>query len=120
MKYQVKIRSNGDLEFLPKIPPGLNLPNARRNRFSEIVPDSLVRRIAFRILRALFGESGQVSERTRQWQGKWRCVILRGNYKGTTRYSRNRAELIDWEQGIWKISKPEVHTEVEVIQHGPL
>lgn len=114
MKYHLKIKPNGDLEFLGFPPPGLNLPVTNPMRFSEIVPDYIhpVRARAFRILRRIFGERGRVAAWTRQWQCMWVCVILQGPMRGKRSVSRSRKTLIEWEfrawlntPGSWKVTE---------------
>src|SRR5262245_47423630 len=83
MKYTCKIKKrDGSLEFLGNPPQTLRLPDAKRERFSEIIPVNPWLRRAFRILRALFGEEGAVANWTRRWHCKWICIILRGPAQG--------------------------------------
>ena len=54
---------------------GFNLGRARRGRYSAVEPDCYVLRIAFRVLRALFGDIGRVSDWTRSWPCLWMADI---------------------------------------------
>lgn len=103
MKYHMKIKPNGTLEFLGAPPPGLQLHDPRRTRFSEIVPDYIHpwRARTFRLLRRLFGEDGRVAAWTRTWDCMWVCVILQGPCRAARCVSRHREWLVKWEQHIW-------------------
>lgn len=48
-----------------------DLGRCERRRASHILPSHPLKRVAFRVLRAVFGERGRVSEWTRQWYGPW-------------------------------------------------
>lgn len=102
MKYQLKIKRDGTLEFLGAPPPGLKLPGATtRRRFSEIVPVNPALRVLFRVLRWVFGEEGRVAEWTRTWRCRWEAMILRGPMCGTRKRSPYRQELLHWERQVW-------------------
>ena len=66
-------------------------------RASHVEPDSLAFRIAFHLLRRIFGDKGRMSDLTRKWPCLWRVntkptagVILPGRW-------HNRQEAIDAE-----------------------
>lgn len=104
MKYRLKIKRDGTLEFLGEPPPKLVLPGVTtRQRFSEIVPVYGPLRLVFRALRFLFGEQGSVAEWTRQWECEWLCLILIGPMRGAWATCNNRQLLVDWEQALWKL-----------------
>lgn len=100
-EYRIKVKPNGELEFFPDVPPGLDVETTK-HRFSEIVPVNPVKRAAFRALRWAFGEEGRVAEWTREWRCKWECVILRGPAKGKRVRMESRQLLIEWEGEVWK------------------
>lgn len=45
-------------------------------RVSYIWPVRPVKRLAFRLLRLLFGSRGKVAEWTRGWRGPWEVIVL--------------------------------------------
>lgn len=110
MKHLVRIKPDGTLEFLGPPPDGLRLPEQTRRRFSEIVPCHRWpwHRLAFRVIRFLFGDTGKAAEWTRRWQCLWVCTILEGRHKGEQRWSWERRVLIEWERGIWFSPKVEL------------
>jgi len=95
MKHQIRIRRDGFIECLGELP--FKTVNQTRRRFSEILPRNPVKRLAFRLLRKLFGETGRVSDYTRSWVCVWKAEILLGPHKGETMESGLRCVLIDWE-----------------------
>jgi hypothetical protein len=105
MKYHIKIKHTGELEFFPCLPPGMDLPSVER-RFSEIVPLVKGKRRWFRILRFIFGERGRVADWTRTWRGLWHCTILMGPHRGASKVDVNRQALVKWEQGVWLNTAP--------------
>lgn len=103
MKYLVRIhKGTGSLEFLGAPPPRLELPAPVRRRFSEIVPRRRWPRLAFRVLRRVFGEQGRVAEWTRAWKVEWLAIILLGKFRGAQRVDHDRARLVTWEQELWR------------------
>jgi len=103
MKYRGKIKADGTIEFLGWPPPGMELPaGIVRRRFSEIIPVNPVLRVAFRVLRWLFGEEGRVSNWTRRWRCRWEAIILIGGARGKRVQHVDRAWLLRWEQRIWR------------------
>ena len=102
MRYTLKIKRDGTMEFLGNPPPSFPVHDAQRSRFSEIVPVRMNLRILFRILRFLFGEEGKVSNWTRRWPCLWLCTILLGPRRGTKKGGTNRDALVNWERNIWK------------------
>jgi hypothetical protein len=66
-------------------------------RVSHIWPVHPVKRIAFRLLRALFGERGRVAQWTRQWQGPWQAIIID---TGETFVHQSRRVCLDWEHEV--------------------
>lgn len=98
--HTIKLKQDGRIEFLNP-PPFPVAVNKSRQRFSEIVPVNIPLRIAFRILRRLFGETGACSIWTRQWVCRWECRILLGRFKGAVRRSMNRERLLQWERDVW-------------------
>lgn len=70
----VTIDENGDLAFLSTDMSDvfLEMGKAVKRRASHVEPERLAKRIAFRVLRGVFGDHGRVAEWTRNWSGKWR------------------------------------------------
>lgn len=101
MKYRIRIKPDGSMEFLGDPPPGFPLHERVRRRFSEVVPARPDLFILFRILRLFFGETGRVSNWTRRWPVHWVCIIHDGPRRGTFRFSWNRQELLKWEEQVW-------------------
>lgn len=102
MKHRLKInKSTGEIQWLNPPPFQIPLVGQRRERFSEIVPSSFTLRVAFRILRFLFGEDGKVAAWTRTWVVMWRMTILQGKHKGVTKEHGIRQILIETERELW-------------------
>lgn len=100
MKHQIRIRRDGFIECLGELP--FKTENKTRTRFSEIVPVNLFLFVAFRIIRAVFGEGrGRIPEWTRNWVCLWRCTILLGKHAGESRESGIRDSLVQWEKEKW-------------------
>ena len=73
----------------------LDLPGAGKpERYSEIVPVNRPLRIAFRVLRFVFGDKGRVSDFTRSWPCVWQATIL---HSGQSARCASRQQLIEWE-----------------------
>lgn len=98
MKYQLRIRKDGVIEWLAPPPVPFKVQNQTRKRFSEIIPLNPVKRALFRFLRLVFGETGRVSDWTRDWACYWHCKILLGPHKGETMDSGLRCVLLEWEK----------------------
>jgi hypothetical protein len=92
------IRRDGRIEFLAPPPFPLKLDRVKRERFSEIVPLDPVKRVAFRVLRKLFGERGKVAAWTRRWLCIWTGHILIGPHRGEEFISPFRQAVLDWEK----------------------
>jgi hypothetical protein len=73
----------------------LGLPGVvESKRWSEIIPCSIPKRIAFRVLRYLFGERGRVAQWTRGWRTTWQMTVLSTGY---TARCNDRQSLIQLE-----------------------
>ena len=91
----INVTKTGDVEWIgDKCPLDLPLGKIRRRRVSTIRPVRFLKRMAFVILRTVFGETGRVAAFTRTWAGPWRCVILS---TGQSAVFETRAEAIQWE-----------------------
>ena len=91
----INVTKTGDVEWIgDKCPLDLPLGKIRRRRVSTIRPVRFLKRMAFVILRTVFGETGRVAAFTRTWAGPWRCVILS---TGQTEVFENRQAAVDWE-----------------------
>lgn len=86
------------IEWLAPPPVPFMIKKQTRERFSEIVPRNTVKRMLFRLLRFIFGETGRVSEWTRRWACFWHAEILIGPHKGETMDSGLRYVLLEWEK----------------------
>lgn len=99
----MRLRRDGVIEWL-SLPPDLDITVLKqtRQRYSEILPVNPFLYVAFRIIRAVFGEgTGRIPEWTRTWPCRWRCRILIGHSRGKTRTGMDRKELIGWEHDQW-------------------
>ena len=69
----INVGSDGNLEFLMEPEAGDLLQQGMvvTRRASHILPKGKILRIAFKAIRGIFGETGKVSEWTRQWQCRW-------------------------------------------------
>jgi hypothetical protein len=70
----VTIDEDGDLIFLktPSSDIFLELGTVVTRRASHITPRAFFPRLAFKILRGVFGDKGTIAEWTREWSGPWR------------------------------------------------
>jgi hypothetical protein len=70
----VTIDEEGDMVFLktPLSDVLLELGTVVTKRASHVTPRAFIPRVAFKILRGLFGDKGRVAEWTRGWSGPWR------------------------------------------------
>ena len=100
-KCRMIIRKDGVLEWLE--PPPFQIPviNKRRERFSIIEPLDPTLRLAFKLLRQLFGEDGKIAAWTRGWLCIWHGRILLGPHKGEEFISPFRQAVLDWEKSVW-------------------
>ncbi len=95
MNFKIKIRNDGMIEFLgDTCPLDLPLENPVRRRASTIRPVRFIKRMAFRILRTVCGDTGRAAAFTRTWGGPWRVVILATSQTYT---APTRAECVAWE-----------------------
>lgn len=90
------VRSNGQIEVIGDIPLELEqIGDCRRERASSIVPVHIGKRIAFLLLRAIFGERGITAEWTRGWYGPWLCTLYA---TGETYVHQSRKVCLRWER----------------------
>ncbi len=70
---RVRIHRNGDVEVIDNsaAAPLLTGLRGRRRRISRIYPSGALKRQAFFLLRAVFGDGGSVAGWTRTWKGPW-------------------------------------------------
>lgn len=68
-----------------------------KKRFSHIVPENIVKRVFFKILRRLFSDEGKVAQWTRNWKCSW--IVTVGNEK----YGpfKTRKEAIEFEKNLY-------------------
>ena len=91
----ITINADGSVEFVgDTCPLDLPLANPVRRRVSNILPINYWKRMAFLLLRTVFGEQGRVAAYTRRWSGPWRVTMLA---TGQTEVFQHRAEAISWE-----------------------
>jgi hypothetical protein len=93
----VTIHPDGQVEYIGTLPIDLPLENPVKRRVSHIIPVRWHKRIAFRILRMIFGESGKAAAWTRRWTGPWLAIIIATHQ---TKTFNTRAEAITWELSI--------------------
>jgi hypothetical protein len=90
------IRADGQIEVIGDVPLELEqIGNCRRERASSIVPLHLGKRIAFLLLRTIFGERGITAEWTRAWRGPWFCLLYA---TGETFCHPSRRVCLAWER----------------------
>ena len=68
--------TNGTARSLGTNPILEELGLCTHRRASHILPVNRFKKLAFRCLRATFGEIGRVADWTRQWSGPWRVTII--------------------------------------------
>ena len=74
----------------------LPLVNAQTRRVSTIVPQNVLLRCTFAVLRSLVADSSRVAAWTRTWRCVWLVRIARATYGPF----RNRSEAIKFEKGL--------------------
>lgn len=90
------IRSDGQIEVIGDVPLELEqIGDCRRERASSIVPVHIGKRIAFLLLRAIFGERGITAEWTRGWSGPWSVLLYA---TGETFTAQSRKVCLRWER----------------------
>lgn len=89
------IRVDGQIETIGDPPLEMEqIGDCWRQRASSIVPVHLGKRIAFLLLRVIFGERGITAEWTRQWHGPWLCELYA---TGETYVHQSRRCCLAWE-----------------------
>ena len=77
--FSVFIENDGNITFLDTaLAVGFNLGPSVTRRYSAVEPDCWCLRLVFHTLRLLFGETGAVSDYTRNWACVWRVRIKNG------------------------------------------
>jgi hypothetical protein len=90
------VACDGTIEVIGDPPLELEqIGDCRRERASSIVPVHIGKRIAFLLLRAIFGERGITAEWTRGWYGPWLCLLYA---TGETFTHQSRKVCLKWEQ----------------------
>lgn len=91
-------------EWFNGAPDSFDLPvqQARTVRVSHILPVNRLKRSVFVALRFLFGESGRVSDWTRQWTGPWQARFLEvSHFRDQPAFTnQDRDACLDWERRI--------------------
>ncbi len=90
----ITLEPDGRVSFIGDLPIELPLADTVRRRVSTIQPAHKRKRIAFLLLRTVFGEAGRVAAFTRTWSGPWRVTILA---TGETAVFLDRQAAVDWE-----------------------
>lgn len=93
----ILIKPDGSIEFVGDEPTLEALGHAVKRRASRIVPVAMGKRIAFRVLRFVFGDRGRVADWTRRWRGPWRATIIG---KPWTFTARTREACLAWERTV--------------------
>lgn len=88
----IRFRQDGTFEMVgePIIPHVV----VSKRRISHILPVNPIKRVAFRMLRAFFSDSGKVASWTRRWSGPWEVVMIGS---GQRFIHTSRAECVRWE-----------------------
>lgn len=106
MTHRIKIRTDGQIEWLGKLPIDLPLDGTpTKRRVSTILPVNPVKRAFFRLIRQVAGDDGRPAAWTRTWAGPWRATILA---TGQSAVFDNRQAAIDWEYEILNSPKFEL------------
>ena len=99
MTHTLICHPDGSVSTLTDNPIAPPLENVRTERWSEIIPISIPKRVAFRVLRRLFGEQGNVAAWTRGWSGMWEMRVLSTGY---TARCNDREVLIKLEHELFR------------------
>ena len=67
-----------------------------RRRASHVLPRHPVKRLVFRILRAVFGERGRIATWCRSWNGPWQVSWAHEPHRVVFSHSSRRV-CIEWE-----------------------
>ena len=81
---------------------------AQIRRASHIEPVSQFKRLAFRLLRRLFGETGRVADWSRNWPGPWRADMAPSSGPSIGPF-RNRQKAIDAEVAWLNDNMAQIH-----------
>lgn len=76
--YEIDL-DTGLIEFVGSPEAMLDAPVISKRRVSHVEPVNVVYRVAFHVLRKLFGEDGRVGNWTRRWSVNWRARMLVGD-----------------------------------------
>lgn len=85
--------------YTDKLPLG-ELGAVTRKRASHIRPAGFVKRIAFIVIRACFGDDGFMANWTRHWPGPWTAHLIANRQDASparTFTAPTRAECLRWE-----------------------
>lgn len=95
-QFIIDIDEAGQLRFVakPELLPLTQEGTAEIHRASHVLPVNPVLRVAFRVLRWVFGDEGRAADCTRNWPCKWSVEIIGGPNLGV--YD-SRSEAIDVE-----------------------
>lgn len=87
---------NGDeIQAVGEMPVEIkSIGTSRQTRMSNVLPVNRIKRAAFLLLRACFGERGRIAEWTRQWQGPWCSKIFT---TGECFTHQSRRVVLAWE-----------------------
>jgi hypothetical protein len=80
------------------------LGQAVRRRASHILPLHPLKRVWFRLVRRVCGESGRAAEWTRRWRGPWQVWVPLQDHGRHVRFMplfnhASRRVCVDWERG---------------------
>jgi hypothetical protein len=80
----ITIDTNGTMQFVARdeLAGLLSEGKATKTRASQVQPSSLLLRAAFRAIRWATGETGRLSDWTRNWRCVWQAKIVGGPYLG--------------------------------------
>lgn len=94
MKHVIQIRRDGTIVSLSNLEVTLDGP-VTTTRASHVEPFRLIPRLAFRLIRRVFGETGAAANWTREWNVLWR-VRFPGS-SGWAYGPASRSRCIAWE-----------------------
>lgn len=98
MNTKIVIDTDGQIKFIvhPELHAFAEMGNTQSYRASHIEPVNAMLRLAFHLLRNLFGEVGLISDFTRQWPVVWRVNLNLSDGPIIGRF-KNRQDALDCE-----------------------
>ncbi|WP_029523588.1 hypothetical protein [Persephonella sp. KM09-Lau-8] len=96
MKSFIEIDKKGKVRFFEG-DFDLSVKNKKVKRVSKIVPQNLLLRVAFVLIRSLVPDNSKIADWTRTWKCNW-IVVLNGKKYGNF---KNRKKAIEFERKLY-------------------